>query len=1731
MHKWKRMMSAMLTSVMVLGGGLAAAPEKAAAADLKQAVPGQVYDIYKAFHDDANKNPTGELVDPEFGDQPGALNSSLSPRVLQLKHQGEDGGVGDAADNGKMYATFECNRLPKEDAQLSAERWGNGENISGSLSSFPIYESTDGGATWGGEGYTDRSARGENYVPVGYVQNQGAENGVTGMRNCPELYEMPETIGDLKKGTILCAGNSIEAGQNGNAADVAQSNTTYLDLCTSTDLGRTWAHHSSIVGPIEGQCRLLHDTVWEPFFLTFGGRLYCFYSDEALKNSGHPEDQDISYVYYDGTKWSEKHQVIYTSGSSRASVRPGMPVVSQLEDGRFMLTYEMNGGSASGYILSAKNDPTVWYTKDGAAKDTKNGEYAAHSDGVRINNSGSPYNITASTGAVVYNNNALGQIWVNSSKSPDEKGAFWRYYNTGLGGAYNRQIQQLDNGNLFITAGWNDSGIKCVTLDYTLDPEKTGALESKVKYNGSPVYMAYNNTPMFTWSGVDGHAEPNQYYEFREVENGIYMMVSTNNGKAVTAESGNEGSKVNTSNVNKKDKKQQWTFEKVEGEEDFYKVRNVSSDLYLTTPRTNESAQRDLRLTLEAARDTESQLWSPGIKITESNKPDPAEKYNVRLIPSDGVELNSDTAKVEAGGTVEITITPRQGCRSIDRILINNEEQSFTPNADGTVSLTVENIGKDIEVSVETTLDDWYVSVPTNDYPGRNQCLSPRIVEGLNGELYCTFENGVPSAAADGEYTFPVYKSENKGKNWTKAGEVINDDTVHPDVYYKVSYNGDVPASAVKADKEDEGAVLHTWNMQNCPQLFVLPEDFGSLRKGTLICAGVAVPLEKGAKKVADAGYGGLWDSSLDMYYSEDGGATWKYFNNIATGGENPRNIMGYDPVWEPFFVFYDRKLICYYSDETDNTYKGSQKLVHKILEENQTEWSELTVDVEHGAARPGMPIVTQLKNGQWMMVYEGVGMSNPIKTFYKIADNPYDWNPANDGKILPGINGTYGGSPYVYTLKDGRIVAGTGSLSEVFINTKEDGTGAWISYTTDAPAGYNRCYLQLSTGEFLICGTEGPGFAGKNNSIFVRSLNVDDVFQPSEALNTSQNIQNKANQEAIGVWQGSKDDGAKAVTWELKKDAADQMWIPQYQDDGSYLLKNYNSDMVLTVKEDGTLMQSAQITDGSDAIEAQRFIIENAGSDGYCTIKSRQNGKYLSTSNAANELILSDTGVADAQMWSFLKVSDGGTDFVPEEKKEYTITAFSSKGGSIDPSGSVIAEEGMDQEFTFTPQETYSLADVTVDGVSVFDQVVYDQQTGTGTYTISHVIQDMEIRAEFAKIPQLFAVSIDENMEHGTIAADKTEAAEGDIVTLAIRPEEGWQLKAGSLLVNGEPLEGTGFEMPAADVLITAEFEEVNPEVLRYDILVQNMENGSVIADKNQAEEGETVTLSIIPADGYQLKEGSLTVNGETIEGTSFIMPAAEAVVAAEFEEIPAAETLLTDEITGISVTGYLPDGCILKVEKVEEGEDYENIAAFITENVKDVPFRLFSIRLVIGDEEVQLDGTLMVSIPVPEKFGDKLGLYRQEKDGKMTKLAFEMKDGAIVFGTEHLSYYAIADLDAQQTGGDDQKPGGDDQKPGGDDQKPGGDNEQPGGDDQKPGGNNEQPGGSDQKPGNKPSTGGQNQQGGAAGKQTDSKSAIKSVKTGDSLEITYAAVLLIIAVFAGTGAVVYRKRYRKNN
>ena len=60
---------------------------------------------------------------------------------------------------------------------------------------------------------------------------------------------------------------------------------------------------------------------------------------------------------------------------------------------------------------------------------------------------------------------------------------------------------------------------------------------------------------------------------------------------------------------------------------------------------------------------------------------------------------------------------------------------------------------------------------------------------------------------------------------------------------------------------------------------------------------------------------------------------------------------------------------------------------------------------------------------------------------------------------------------------------------------------------------------------------------------------------------------------------------------------------------------------------------------------------------------------------------------------------------------------------------------------------------------------------------------------------------------------------------------------------------------------------------------------NGTLTADKESATIGETVALTVSPADGYELI--GITVNGEALEGLTFVMPAEDVTIAAEFKAI----------------------------------------------------------------------------------------------------------------------------------------------------------------------------------------------------------------------------------------------------
>ena len=229
-----------------------------------------------------------------------------------------------------------------------------------------------------------------------------------------------------------------------------------------------------------------------------------------------------------------------------------------------------------------------------------------------------------------------------------------------------------------------------------------------------------------------------------------------------------------------------------------------------------------------------------------------------------------------------------------------------------------------------------------------------------------------------------------------------------------------------------------------------------------------------------------------------------------------------------------------------------------------------------------------------------------------------------------------------------------------------------------------------------------------------------------------------------------------------------------------------------------------------------------------------------------------------------------------------YTITVAETENGTV-VADKAEAEEGETVTLTVTPAEGYELTSLTYTAEGAEPVAI---ENGSFTMPAANVT----INATFAEIPPvLYTVTVAET-ENGTVTADKAEAAEGETVTLTVTPAEGYQLETLTVMNGEEEVEvvDNAFTMPAGNVTVTATFAEIPPVL--YTITVAETENGTVTADKAEAAEGETVTLTVTPAEGYQLE--TLTVmNGEEeveVVDNAFTMPAGNVTVTATFAEIP---------------------------------------------------------------------------------------------------------------------------------------------------------------------------------------------------------------------------------------------------
>lgn len=261
---------------------------------------------------------------------------------------------------------------------------------------------------------------------------------------------------------------------------------------------------------------------------------------------------------------------------------------------------------------------------------------------------------------------------------------------------------------------------------------------------------------------------------------------------------------------------------------------------------------------------------------------------------------------------------------------------------------------------------------------------------------------------------------------------------------------------------------------------------------------------------------------------------------------------------------------------------------------------------------------------------------------------------------------------------------------------------------------------------------------------------------------------------------------------------------------------------------------------------------------------------------------------------------------------KTYTITVDTVINGTVTVSR-VKATKGAKITVTVTPDEGYELDDLTVTGTDGTVVNVTD-----GKFIMPD--QAVTITATFKRIGEgTYAITVDTAIVNGTVTADKTAAKAGETVTITVTPDQGYELDA--LTVDGVAVAVTGgqyvFIMPAKAIAVSATFKVLKPvdpgQPGVYTITVDTTVNGAVTADKEIAKTGETVTLTVIPATGYELDV--LRVNGTPVSVTNgryvFTMPAQAVTVSATFKTTKPVDPGQPDTYT-ITVDPAIVNGVV---------------------------------------------------------------------------------------------------------------------------------------------------------------------------------------------------------------------------
>ena len=261
---------------------------------------------------------------------------------------------------------------------------------------------------------------------------------------------------------------------------------------------------------------------------------------------------------------------------------------------------------------------------------------------------------------------------------------------------------------------------------------------------------------------------------------------------------------------------------------------------------------------------------------------------------------------------------------------------------------------------------------------------------------------------------------------------------------------------------------------------------------------------------------------------------------------------------------------------------------------------------------------------------------------------------------------------------------------------------------------------------------------------------------------------------------------------------------------------------------------------------------------------------------------------------------------------------------------------EGTSVTVVATPKDGYTL---TADGVVV---TYGDNQTlkatpdteKANTYTFAMPAGDATVSAAFEEVKK-YNVTVADTVENGTVGVEQKTAAAKDVVTVTVTPNTNFKYTDGSLkatytdggtkkeindfkAVDGKENTYT-FEMPAADVTVSAAFEKIATET--YTVTVDKGGDGKVTVNGQETEKleglksGDPVTLKIDPIDtdtlltklaGVTVTSGKVEVSTTKVDENTytFTMPDGNVNVSVQFTTVEYSIVTTADPAEGGTIT-----------------------------------------------------------------------------------------------------------------------------------------------------------------------------------------------------------------------------------